>query len=559
MAQIGREKSLNRIKQLLRANSFRHVCCIWLILMTPVASFLTFNAVSVVSLEGLIFGFGCATLSLLFGIIVTRARSRWIPAVVYSFLFLLYIDFQTSWFDHSQGLGVLLCFMLGVLVVLALREKFLSLTLWVFMAMFVGSALGPKGSAVTVWNGETPATNSSDVLGQAPSNRIVHLILDEHIGLDGIPQDDAKGKEVKRQLEEFYLDHGFQLFSQAFSRHYLTSSSLSNMFNFSKEASWAPFYDTKRFYDASLAANSYFVRQKQKGYRVSVIQTDYMDFCRTTFGFQVARCVTVASERLEHLKTFDLSYWQRARIAMGIMGRLSYVREKGMGLYDRLSKRRLFSSWLPQITSPVRLVSSASALESVRQLNHLLQNSKAGDHIVAHLLLPHYPYLFQPDCSVTSNIYNWINSSDLGAAPKRNTESSRIRGYDAYLDQMKCLYVILDKIVRKIEDSDIPTTVIIHGDHGSKLGRLHPHDFRFKSEIRPEDFVDGFSTLFAVKDPSIQAGLDRRQLALDDLFGAVIQGGAVPPGVSWADKPFVFLLGKKILRHKMVPTRNSLK
>ena len=50
-----------------------------------------------------------------------------------------------------------------------------------------------------------------------PDMAVVHLVLDEHIGLKGIPDSAPGGPELREQLRKFYLEHGFRIMAGAYS------------------------------------------------------------------------------------------------------------------------------------------------------------------------------------------------------------------------------------------------------------------------------------------------------------------------------------------------------
>jgi hypothetical protein len=55
------------------------------------------------------------------------------------------------------------------------------------------------------------------------------------------------------------------------------------------------------------------------------------------------------------------------------------------------------------------------------------------------------------------------------------------------------------------------------------------------------DYVDAYAALLAIKAPGVEAGYDRRLLALQSVFAAFVQGGSVPPGDRWGGPPRVLL------------------
>jgi hypothetical protein len=72
--------------------------------------------------------------------------------------------------------------------------------------------------------------------------------------------------------------------------------------------------------------------------------------------------------------------------------------------------------------------------------------------------------------------------------------------------------------------------------------------------MRPADYLDAFSTLFAVKLPgATTGGLDRRPLPVERLVAAALRDGALP-GPGPAEPPAVWIqLGKPELERRDLP------
>tara|TARA_Y100001934_G_scaffold246255_1_gene305127 strand:- start:185 stop:547 length:363 start_codon:yes stop_codon:yes gene_type:complete len=85
------------------------------------------------------------------------------------------------------------------------------------------------------------------------------------------------------------------------------------------------------------------------------------------------------------------------------------------------------------------------------------------------------------------------------------------------------------------------TTFIIHGDHGSRINLFEPSAAN-AAAMQREDFIDAYSTLFALKAPNIPAGADPRMLALPQLVRYAASGDPaalskkVPPVIYLADE-----------------------
>ena len=97
-----------------------------------------------------------------------------------------------------------------------LKEKFYAIATAVFLTFFI----------VTTIQLALPSSNSNLFFAQqkkpsAPP-RIIHLIFDEHLGIEGIPTDIEGGAATKDLITRFYLKNGFQLFGGAFSHFFET-------------------------------------------------------------------------------------------------------------------------------------------------------------------------------------------------------------------------------------------------------------------------------------------------------------------------------------------------
>jgi hypothetical protein len=63
--------------------------------------------------------------------------------------------------------------------------------------------------------------------------------------------------------------------------------------------------------------------------------------------------------------------------------------------------------------------------------------------------------------------------------------------------------------------------IVMHGDHGSKIVE-HRARAGNEQKLSRADYVDTFSTLFAVKEPGVPAGYNRRILAAQELLEEVV-------------------------------------
>ena len=132
------------------------------------------------------------------------------------------------------GKIVFTCMLLGVAVALLIfKDNFPLIAASIFATFFIVTL----SQAFLPQEVQSLEIAKQDLaVGSGPVPRIIHLILDEHIGLEGIPTDIPEGMEVKSQLVEFYEKYGFKTFGGAYSHYSLTINSIPNLLNFSSAA-----------------------------------------------------------------------------------------------------------------------------------------------------------------------------------------------------------------------------------------------------------------------------------------------------------------------------------
>jgi hypothetical protein len=504
-----------------------HILAAPLILITPFASFIGYNGYSYLNPEvalvvGMLVAVGLVCgLAMLFG--------GWpIRALALASLTTLFIDFQFDWFKEFGKFTVIAVFGGVLLTSCVLRTHITRIVSIVFGTMFLMTVVLPAGQVASE---SVPQRMSGD-----PSlPRIVHLILDAHIGIEGIPTDIEQGEPTKRDLKKFYEKHGFRLFERAYSRYLRSYNSISNLLNFSSAEIDGQFVTEREPY--LLERNEYFRELGEAGYAIHVYQLDFMDFCQGNEQY-IASCETYASADLSWLES-------EPRIPLLVKVRLilaTYVRR------SHLLNRGIVREHARIGLIPVMPVFDAIARDTAA--------SAPGDMFFAHLATPHTPYVYRSDCSLKPPA-DWEHRMDVPPLPQ-NTLETRARRYPAYLEQVRCTTQKLSALFELWEERGIfeDMIIIIHGDHGSKifLNYLGAKNY----ERAPErDFVDAFSILFAVKAPDLDPGYDLRIESAENLLREAISAD----GSKEIDRePYVFLYagkGEPMLKHPLVEPKSA--
>ena len=201
-----------------------------------------------------------------------------------------------------------------------------ALSLWLrrsllpFLATMAGFVLAATLLGIGQGRAPPPPAPPAAAAGQGPA--ILHLILDEHIGIEG-----AAGTRIRRELTDFYLSRGFTLFGRAYSQHFHTINAIPHLLNFgAPPASAEPPEEGMR-----LAANAWFSALARRGYRIDVHQSEFLDFC----GHPAVRaCASYYSPRLDVLAATPLGAADKAGLIAMRLALLSEAVTGFVNLYE---------------------------------------------------------------------------------------------------------------------------------------------------------------------------------------------------------------------------------
>jgi hypothetical protein len=330
---------------------------------------------------------------------------------------------------------------------------------------------------------------------------LVHVILDEHIGIEGLTADDD-ARAMGDRLRSFYLANGFRLFGAAYSEHMRTVRAIPALLNFGQEQPWKPEIAKK---GAFVSNNRYFDLLKQRGYALNVYQTHFLNYCEHP---AISFCQVRPNSSLLSLETPSLAAPDKAILLAHTLARLSTLARKANNSVSELTGigTNLRDDRLPQ---------AIPALETLHLLADRVRHAGGGTAFFAHVLIPHYPYVFDSDCRAKP-LANWLHRRDTPLAP----HPTRNRGA-AYYDQLSCILTALQPIF----DAAGPNAIlIVQGDHGSRITETDPH-VNTVGRFTASDLIAAYSTLYAVRAPAISPGYDGRPLPIGQLLGELVLSG----------------------------------
>lgn len=337
---------------------------------------------------------------------------------------------------------------------------------------------------------------------------IVHIVLDEHIGIEGLPADVPGGAELKDDVMAFYDKYGFSLHGGAFSHSSRTTHSLAAMFNGQSYPDAATAFEQTDS-GLRLKRNAWFDRLEERGYRIRIYQNSWLDYCDQRRR-AIAYCYRFWAHSIKLLEGVDLSPLVKARYILR-----AYVINSGLVL-----------ATLPYFDFEGTSIGAFASAEVLDLIAQDLQKNRRGFAVFAHLLIPHYSYVFGEGCKPKQDLDTWFERFDrasLASHPdlprQGNDTDSRERRYTAYIPQVRCLYLLLGRFFAKLAEEGLWTDalILIHSDHGSRIARIEP-SLQNRDRLSPQDLTDHFSSLFAVRTPNRKGRYDTRMRSIQALF-----------------------------------------
>ena len=462
------------------------------------------------------------------GYAVHLIKSENVQCFLHLFIITIAIDFTTllttksGWISkltsnpHSlQNLAlVFLSAFLIILFFLNIRRN-LSLILFVsYLVFFTSTLLLPAPSMPF---GEQKTNQSVPNNGDLPGT--LHLVLDGHIGIAGIPTNIDGGTRLKQRLTEFYQKWGFQLHENAYTQHALTQDSLSTLFNgtskITEKNQLASGHTTGHRY--TLVENKYFEKQAQAGYDIRVIQSDYLDFCNSD-RISIAYCYDYPGVSPGAMNTAALPLLLKAKRLIRSFFNHSLFVVLLNEIFNSGGINQTDSSTETNQRVPVKYF-NAALMHSIELLKKQLHSNSDGSLIFAHLLMPHGPFIWDSQCNIRLENKLWLPKLLGGRSETRNAIQKRNSNYLNYFDQIDCIIKQLDELFTELSEkhqfSDL--RIVIHSDHGSRLSLVKPIIDNLET-VSNTDIIDSFYTIFAIKDPAHAAGSSSEQISLLELF-----------------------------------------
>jgi hypothetical protein len=375
------------------------------------------------------------------------------------------------------------------------------------LAALLAVALQAPGSAVE--------SVIQDIGGAAGTERpVIHIVLDEHASPSALPDDLFSAAEKERVFAPLAA-RGFMIFDHALSQDIQTHLSLTRLFNEQAD----PTGKVRRRpggYMMMEASGLAAVARKRK---LSVTGADWLR-------------LDAALGHIENVSSYHNAALYRpqptlARLDARWEDRLLVFRSVVVSWMRSRQKVPLAIYLLPtkhprtlNLTYARSKVFAANSKIMFDQLGTELRDSgKRGHYYLAHFLLPHYPYVFHPDCTLRP-AREWRENRPMLAF---HTRESRREHYRLYFDQLQCAQRTLLDFLNTIDTNPAlrDATIIVHGDHGSRIG-LPRRQWETEGGSPEQHERDYHGTFLAVRTPGVLGGRRADVVTIGDIYGRLV-------------------------------------
>ncbi len=535
-----------------RAAPRRAPFLLWLIaplaaVASPILTFYAFQHYPILSTEGLVF-LGLAALIAVIGGTVAWLLGRLGQALLIGASLAFVVDSMIGadvW-SYASLYKVLGAFLLGALVGWFLRRYAMTVAAAGFSAVLLSTLLLPPAPYAPL------GTFGAAAAGDETLPPVVHVVFDSHIGLAGIPLSIEGGRESKKAIRDFWSKWGFRGFARAYTRYQWTHQSIPKILNSELPrdafigALLGDFRET--FHD-----NSYFAALQQAGYKINVVQPDFMEYCAPRDS-EVARCVTYPYATLAWMADSPLSLGDRLEMLLIGLIKKSTILTHLNKYYERLPALGIEVATIPKAA---RLYAPLAARQEIEAEAGFIRDAGRGQFHFLHILLPHQPYLYDSACNLKPTGAPWWVYHPNVEAGENSTEESRREEYRRYFEQLRCTAKLMDGFMETIlEDPAFADAVFFfHADHGSRLSRK---SFRAYSpdELSLDDLIDLHSVIAGLRAPGVAPGVSQAQRAVDEIFvheAAPAIGLDLPDAAVLGDRIYQFWLSPEDTNSRVMP------
>lgn len=385
-----------------------------------------------------------------------------------------------------------------------LRENFFRLLL-----IFLVSALGVD-IVQAVASSQTPASTRA-APGERPSglSHVLYVILDEHSGPAGLPENIPACQEARQALEKMLETFGLDYYPRAFSNYSFTRSSIPSILNREMMPDAASIWRQGTAGTKTVSEDRVLTSLAKRNYAPRIYQSDYLHYAPK--GVELEPPVNYKANSVGSMRDVPLPWPEKLRFMVNnylasdsfLRGLLADRTPLGKHYFNRRPGPLAMRSFWPDGVA-------ADILEARR-----------NTVFFAHLLTPHRPYPYRADGTIRDHA-EWEVGDETGTYDPAVYE----RKYRRYSEQLRFLVGQFERLFQSLRQAGVydSMTIVLHGDHGSRIRLLREGDqavrdslmrslalddgelYDYASAPPRQDLLDRFSTLAAIKLPGSGQG-----------------------------------------------------
>lgn len=456
---------------------------------------------SLFSFEVGFFALTCVLMGFCIGYV---ARNRFVFGAILGFG--IYFLLDTYFVERAYAYEVFLLCFFGVPLLLKYAAKGIPLAVFIFSTFFILPDLFKAPAPLVIEQDARIAATAVDT----PNVAYLHLILDEQMS-PLVDPDTMPSDFTSDDFFDPYLRNGFKVYGLANSISKSTVPSLSAIFgltmstdNFILQEPGSDF--TNLVNDDRLVQNLIDL-----GFSTTITESSHLRLCGDK---QPLNCRTYSRvSNLRAIQDLDLPFKHRLEIALISLHENYYFGPNSVYAYQRaaIALNGLRSRPFPQ--SYANFARPPLNINMLRDLEEQMADLQPGEAIIAHLLIPHFPYALDRECGFKA-------PSDWGYPVRRDTYDGAAKAYQTFWDQSICTGDLLAQVLDHVKDRD-DVVVFVHGDHGGRILYDTP----------AENDADTFGTFLAVKAPNLEAELVTSLVDLQATFNREYKSAInpVPP------------------------------
>lgn len=332
-------------------------------------------------------------------------------------------------------------------------------------------------------------------------------------------------EKLRRKFSTFYSERGFITFERSFSLDRTTGESFARFLNPGGG-------DNRRAVHFDAARDTWIIDEARLWQTIA--KQRRLDITETYFDLGPALTTNAALARLDVrdagipyplVRERGLPVGDRLLISFaGIAEHLhlnsvisylvSGLEMAGVSPKETASLRR--AADFIYTASRVNPLASAAALDA--WTTRLAEDGERGTYYFFHAILPHFPYLFTAQCDVRP-VGSWKGRGQwLG----QDTLQTRRERYGVYAEQVMCTQQHIERVLAAVQSNPRlrDAVVIVHGDHGSRIGFREDEFERWLREggTAGEFERDWRAAFFAVRFPDAPGKRVGRPAAIHDVL-----------------------------------------